>query len=72
MLRRTWEERNEHGQRGACGRRSVDDTTIVQLEATHTRLDDGKVMLPAVTIYRRGAELIDDYRVFVDLAPVYA
>ena len=49
----------------------VDGATIVQLEATYTRLDDGQVTLPAVTIYRRGAHLIDDYRVFVDLAPVY-
>jgi ketosteroid isomerase-like protein len=54
------------------GQWDVDDTTIVQLEATYTRLDDGRVTLPAVTIYRRGADLIDDYRVFVDLAPVYA
>ena len=50
----------------------VDETTIVQLEATYTRMDDRKVTLPAVTIYRRGADLIDEYRVYVDLAPVYA
>ncbi len=54
------------------GQWDVGDTTIVQLEATYTRMDDGTVTLPAVTIYRRGDELIDDYRVFVDLAPVYA
>ena len=35
-------------------------------------MDDGSVKLPAVTIYRRGDELIDEYRIFVDLAPVYA
>lgn len=50
----------------------VDDTTIVQLEATYTRMDDRQVTLPAVTIYRRGADLIDEYRVYVDLSPVYA
>ena len=54
------------------GQWDVGDTTIVQLEATYTRMDDGTVTLPAVTIYRQGDELIDDYRVFVDLAPVYA
>jgi ketosteroid isomerase-like protein len=47
------------------------DTTILQFEATYTRMDDRKVTVPAVTIYRRGGELIDDYRIYVDLAPVY-
>ena len=50
----------------------VDDTTIVQFEATYTRMDDRQVTVPAVTIYRRGGDLIDDYRIYVDLAPVYA
>jgi ketosteroid isomerase-like protein len=50
----------------------VDDTTIVQFETTYTRMDDRRVTVPAVTIYRRGAELIDDYRIYVDLSPVYA
>jgi ketosteroid isomerase-like protein len=50
----------------------VDDTTIVQFETTYTRMDDRPVTVPAVTIYRRGSDLIDDYRIYVDLAPVYA
>jgi ketosteroid isomerase-like protein len=50
----------------------VDDTTIIQLEATYTRKDDRKVTLPAVAVWRRGGELIDDYRIYVDQAPVYA
>jgi ketosteroid isomerase-like protein len=50
----------------------LDDTTIVQNEATYTRMDDREVMVPAVTIYRRSGDLIDDYRIYVDLAPVYA
>jgi ketosteroid isomerase-like protein len=50
----------------------IDDTTIVQNEATYTRTDDREVTVPAVTIYRRSADLIDDYRIYVDLAPVYA
>jgi ketosteroid isomerase-like protein len=51
----------------------VDDTTIVQIEATYTRMDDRQVTLPAVAIWRRGGgALIDDYRIYVDLAPVYA
>jgi ketosteroid isomerase-like protein len=54
------------------GEWEVDGTTIVQFEATYTRMDDRQVTVPAVTIYRRGDDLIDDYRVYVDLAPVYA
>ena len=55
------------------GQWDVDDTTIVQFEATYTRMDDRQVTVPAVTVYRRGRDdLIDDYRIYVDLAPVYA
>ena len=55
------------------GQWDVDDTSIVQFEATYTRLDDRQVTVPAVTIYRRAAEdLIDDYRIYVDLGPIYA
>jgi ketosteroid isomerase-like protein len=50
----------------------VDDTTILQFETTYTRMDDRRVTVPAVTILRRGGDLIDDYRIYVDLAPVYA
>ena len=32
----------------------VDDTTIIQLEATYTRKDDRKVTIPAVAVWRRG------------------
>ena len=28
--------------------------------------------VPVVTIYRARGELIDDYRVFIDLAPLFA
>jgi hypothetical protein len=36
-------------------------------------MDDGQVTVPAVTIYRRGGDgLIDDYRIYVDLGPIYA
>jgi ketosteroid isomerase-like protein len=51
----------------------VDDATIVQIDATYTRKDDREVTLPAVAIWRRhGGELIGEYRIYVDLAPVYA
>jgi ketosteroid isomerase-like protein len=54
------------------GQWDVDDTTILQFETTYTRIDDRQVTVPAVTIFRRGGDLIDDYRIYVDLAPVYA
>jgi hypothetical protein len=50
----------------------VGDTTILQFEVTYTRLDGGEVTVPAVSIIRSGGELIDEYRIYVDLAPVYA
>jgi hypothetical protein len=30
------------------------------------------VTVPVVTIYRSSDELIDDYRVFIDVAPLFA
>ena len=48
------------------------DTTIIESEVTYTRLDERLVTVPAVSIYHRGAELLDDYRIFIDLAPVFA
>ena len=48
------------------------DTLIVESEVTYTRLDDSQITVPAVSILRRGAEAIDDYRIFIDLGPVLA
>ena len=40
---------------------------------TYTRQDGGDVDVPVVTIYRTNAkDLISDYRVYIDLAPVFA
>jgi ethanolamine ammonia-lyase large subunit len=44
--------------------------TIVEAEVTYTRTNGSTVTLPVVTIYR-GGELIDDYRIFIDLAPLF-
>lgn len=49
-----------------------DGITIVESSVTYTRLDGGKITAPAVSVVRRGPELIDDYRIFIDLAPVFA
>jgi limonene-1,2-epoxide hydrolase len=47
--------------------------TIVEAVVTYTRSDHREVDVPVVTIYRTNAEdLISDYRVYIDLAPVFA
>ena len=39
---------------------------------TCTRTDDSKVTVPAVTIYRASGDLLDDWRIYIDLAPLFA
>jgi ketosteroid isomerase-like protein len=47
--------------------------TIVEAVVTYTRTDDRQVEVPVVTVYRTNPEdLISDYRVYIDLAPVFA
>ncbi len=52
---------------------STPDATIAQTDVTYRRKDGEAVTVPVVTIYRMGDDgLITDYRVFLDLAPVFA
>lgn len=52
---------------------NVDGDSIVELRVTYTRLDGAKVTIPCVSIWNRGPDgLITTYRVYFDLAPVYA
>jgi ketosteroid isomerase-like protein len=47
--------------------------TIVEANVTYVRRDGNEVTVPAVTIYRTDdQDLIFDYRVYIDLAPVFA
>jgi ketosteroid isomerase-like protein len=47
--------------------------TIVEAIASFTRIDGREVSVPVVTIYRTDArDLISDYRVYIDVAPVFA
>ena len=48
------------------------DGTVAEANVTYTQKDGGTVTVPVVTIYREGAEGIVDYRVFIDLAPLFA
>ncbi|WP_433684820.1 nuclear transport factor 2 family protein [Nocardia sp. CA-119907] len=51
----------------------VGKDTIVELVVTYTRKDGRKVSIPVVSIWTVGdSGLIDEYRVFFDLAPVFA
>jgi limonene-1,2-epoxide hydrolase len=50
----------------------VGDSTIVESDVTYTRKDSTAVTVPVVTIYRSSAGAIADYRVFIDLAPLFA
>jgi ketosteroid isomerase-like protein len=55
------------------GRWESGEGTVVEADVTYTRKDASRVTVPVVTIYRSsGGELIDDYRVFIDLAPLFA
>jgi ethanolamine ammonia-lyase large subunit len=49
----------------------TDAATIVEAEVTYTRKDGSAVTVPVATIYRGGEE-IDDYRIFIDVAPLFA
>jgi hypothetical protein len=47
--------------------------TVAELSVEYHRLDGKYVTVPAVTIFTRdGAGLISHYRIFVDLAPLFA
>ena len=47
--------------------------TVVELRVTYTRRDGGTVTIPCVSIWNRSDNvLITTYRVYFDLAPVYA
>lgn len=49
------------------------EATVAHTDVTYTRKDGAEVTVPVVTIYRTGGDgLITDYRVFLDLAPVFA
>ncbi|QII00324.1 nuclear transport factor 2 family protein [Rhodococcoides fascians A21d2] len=49
------------------------DDTIVELTVTYTRKDGGEVTIPSLAAWSVDDEgLIDDYRVFFDVTPVFA
>ena len=64
---------NLHGVRHDLVERwDVGPATIVEARVTYTRADDSTVTVPVVTIYRASGDLLEDYRIFIDLAPLFA
>jgi ketosteroid isomerase-like protein len=51
---------------------TVGDTTILQLDVTYDRKDGKQVTIPVVTIYKEDGRGISDYRIYIDVGPVYA
>ena len=50
----------------------VGETVICQLAITYTRHDNRVVLIPAANIFHMRDKLIHDYRIYIDLSPVYA
>jgi len=51
----------------------VGDDAIIELTVTYDRKDGRQVTIPCVTIFHTDdAGKIDDYRVYFDVAPIYA
>ncbi|MFI9561420.1 nuclear transport factor 2 family protein [Nonomuraea endophytica] len=51
----------------------ADADTVAETEVTYQRLDGSHVSIAAVSIWHtRDDGLISDYRIFIDLAPVYS
>ena len=51
---------------------SFDDVIVSRLEVTYTRKDGSTLTVPAVTIWRVSSRQIDDYRIYIDVAPLFA
>lgn len=49
-----------------------DNTVICRSNAEYTRKDGRVVTLPCVSIFQYQGPLISDYRVYIDISPVYA
>jgi ketosteroid isomerase-like protein len=51
---------------------SDEDALIAELEVHYTRLDGGEIILPCCNVFRLRNGSVADYRVYIDIAPVYA
>jgi ketosteroid isomerase-like protein len=51
---------------------SVDDAVVTEMSVHYTRLDGGQLTLPCCNVFRLRDGLVVDYRVYMDVSPVYA
>jgi len=51
---------------------SVDDVVIAEMDVHDERLDGKKVKLPVCNVFRVRDGLVSEYRVYLDIGPVYA
>ena len=47
------------------------DTVICEGEVTYTRRNESKITLPFADIFRMKGKLIADYRIFMDISPLF-
>lgn len=50
----------------------IDDAVISEVEVIYTRLDGTEVQLPAATVARCDGDLMRDYRIYMDINPLFA
>lgn len=50
----------------------IDDTVICRIAVTYMRHDGRSLTLPCANIWRRAGNEIKDYRIYIDLAPLFA
>ena len=48
------------------------DALIAELEVHYKRLDGGEITLPCCNVFRLRDGSVSDYRVYIDITPVYA
>jgi hypothetical protein len=51
---------------------AFEDVIVSRLEVTYTRKDGSTLTVPAATIWRMRDAQIDDYRIYIDVAPLFA
>lgn len=49
-----------------------DNIVIAEADVTFTRLDGKVVRIPATTIFRMQGDRVQDFRLYMDAAPIYA
>lgn len=47
-------------------------TVICEGEVTYTRLDDSSITLPFTNIFEVSSGLISEYKIYIDITPLYA